>query len=245
MTPEDPARDDVAASITELQALLLATRGIEEFLQELAVLAARSVAGGLSCGITLQPNGRPLTAATSDPRAARVDEAQYGLDQGPCLQAMRTGRQVLIEDMAGESRWAGFGVRAAANGIRSSLSMPLSADGIVGALNLYSPAPHAFGAEQTRRAEVFAASAAGALALAARQASYAALTDQLRAALAARSVIDQAIGVIMAQERCPAAQAFAILRTASQNRNVKLREIARDIVISISGAPPEPAPFEE
>ena len=92
---------------------------------------------------------------------------------------------------------------------------------------------------------MFAACAAGALALAARQASYAALTDQLRAALASRSVIDQAIGIIVAQERCPAAQAFAILRTASQKRNVKLREIARDIVTSVSGAPPEPAPFGE
>ena len=71
------------------------------------------------------------------------------------------------------------------------------------------------------------------------------LTNQLRAALASRSVIDQAIGIIVAQERCPAAQAFAILRTASQKRNVKLREIARDIVTSVSGAPPEPAPFGE
>jgi GAF domain-containing protein len=244
MTPDNPDRDDVAASITELQDLLLATPGMEEFLQELAVLAARTVAGGLSCGITLQPNGRPLTVATSDPRAARADEAQYGLDQGPCLQAMRTGEPVLVTDTAGDARWGGFVVRATANGIRSSLSLPLAADGIRGALNLYSPAPHAFGTAETRRAEIFAASAAGALALAARQASYAALTDQLRAALASRSVIDQAIGIIMAQERCAAAQAFAILRNASQNRNVKLREIARDIVTSVSGAPPEPAPFQ-
>jgi GAF domain-containing protein len=245
MTPEDPGRDDVAASITELQGLLLATPGIEEFLQELAVLSARTVANGLSCGITLQPDGRPLTVAASDSRAAQVDEAQYGLDQGPCLQALRTGQQVLIEDMAGEARWGGFAARAAANGIRSCLSMPLAAEGIRGALNLYSPEPRTFGAAETRRAETFAASAAGALALAARQASYAALTDQLRAALASRSVIDQAIGIIMAQERCPAAQAFAILRAASHNRNVKLREIARGIVTSISGAPPEPTPFEE
>ena len=71
------------------------------------------------------------------------------------------------------------------------------------------------------------------------------LTDQPPAAQASRSVIDQAIGMIMAQERCPAAQAFAILRTAFAEPQRQLREIARDNVTSVSGAPPEPVPFGE
>lgn len=242
MIPEEPGRDDIAASITELQNLLLATDGTEEFLQELAVLAARTIAEGLCCGITLQPDGHPLTVATSDPQAAEVDEMQYGLDQGPCLHAMRNGQMVKIEDTAAEQRWGGFSVRAAANGIRSSLSLPLAADDITGALNLYAPVPRAFGEAEIRRAETFAASASAALALAARQASSAALTGHLRAALASRTVIDQALGIIMAQERCTSAQAFAILRSASQNRNVKLRDIARQIITSVTGEPPQPPP---
>ncbi len=245
MTAEDPGRGDVAASITELQNLLLATTGTEEFLQELALLAARTITEGLSCGITLQPDGHPLTIATSDLKAAQVDEVQYELDQGPCLHAMHNHQIVSIEDTAGEQRWGGFSVRAAANGIRSCLSLPLAAGNIIGALNLYAPVPHAFGEEETRRAETFAASAAAALALAARQASTTALTSQLHAALASRSVIDQALGIIMAQERCPSARAFAILRTASQNRNVKLRDIARQIITSVSGEPPQPPPFDQ
>lgn len=245
MNSEDPVRDDLAASITELQNLLLAATGTEEFLQELATLAARRVTGDLSCGITLQPDGHPLTVATSDQRAAQVDEVQYDLGDGPCLHSMRSGRQVHVEDMAGEQRWGGFSVRAAANGIRSCLSLPLAADGIVGALNLYAPVPGAFGEAEIRQGEIFAASASGALALAARQASAAALTSDLRAALVSRSVIDQALGIIMAQERCTSTRAFAILRTASQDRNVKLRDIARQIVTSVSGGPPQPPSFDQ
>lgn len=63
------ANDTVPEALTaaaELQELLLATDNIEDFLQDLAVLAARSVAQGLSCGITLQRDGRPRTVANSD-----------------------------------------------------------------------------------------------------------------------------------------------------------------------------------
>jgi AmiR/NasT family two-component response regulator len=58
-------------------------------------------------------------------------------------------------------------------------------------------------------------------------------------------VIYQALGVIMAQERCTQATAFELLRSASQNRNVKLRDIASAIVTSVSGEPPQPHAFEE
>jgi AmiR/NasT family two-component response regulator len=51
--------------------------------------------------------------------------------------------------------------------------------------------------------------------------------------------------VIMAQERCTQARAFEIMRTASQNSNLKLRDIAVAIVTSVSGEPPQPHPFEE
>jgi GAF domain-containing protein len=244
LTPEDPRRDDVAASITELQHLVLATASMQNFLQELAVLAARTVESGLLCGITVQPpGGGPITVASSDAQASQVDEVQYELDDGPCLRSMRTCEQVMIPDTIGPERFSGFSARAAANGIRSCLSMPLKAEGILGAMNLYAPVPNAFGTAEVQRAEVFAASVSAALALAARQASSAELTGQMREALASRAVIDQALGVIMAQERCTTSQAFDILRSASQNRNIKLRDIARQIVTSVSGEPPQPGPF--
>ena len=75
-------------------------------------------------------------------------------------------------------------------------------------------------------------------------ADHVALTDQLRTSLASRAVIDQAIGVLMGQRRISAADAFAILRTTSQNRNIKLRVFAAQIVEGAGAQPPQPPPFD-
>ncbi len=234
-------------NLRQLHEALLSTEGVEEFLHETAVLAAGLVRGGLSCGMTLQPNGRPLTVACSDPVAARVDEVQYQLDDGPCLHAMRDGHMVRIEDTAEKARWPEFEAQAASHGIRSCLALPLNTDGKpVGALNLYAREASAFGTAEARLAENFAHNASGALSLVTRLASHAALIDQLRSSLASRGIIDQALGIIMAREHCIQDRAFAILRAASQNSNVKLRDIASSVVTSVTGEPPQPPPpFEE
>jgi AmiR/NasT family two-component response regulator len=86
------------------------------------------------------------------------------------------------------------------------------------------PADDDFAASSTERQEI----------------QLAALASRLRAALASRAVIDQALGVIMAQQQCAPAQAFAILRTASQNGSSSLREAAAQIVTSVGSAPPRP-----
>lgn len=243
---QQQAWDHEVTSLRELQQALLRTETVEEFLAELATQAAGLVAGSLSCGMSLDNSGRAFTAACSDALAVQLDEVQYQLDDGPCLASMRTGEPVRVDDTRDDDRWELFGTRAAALGIRSVLALPLMADAEpVGALSLYAPAPGAFGASETRRAAQFAQHGSGALALASRLASYSTMTSQLRASLASRAVIDQALGVIMAQERCSQAKAFAILRTASQHRNIKLRELAREIVTAVSGHPPEPPPFED
>jgi hypothetical protein len=224
---------DSEGNIRELHRALLSTQGVEEFLHELAVLAARLVGGGLSCGMTMPPDGKTPTVACSDPLAARVDEVQYELDDGPCLHAVRDGRTVRIEDTAEKARWPEFEA--------------LNADGKpVGALTLYARAAAAFGPAEARRAENFAENASGALSLAIKLSSRTALIEQLRSSLASRGVIDQALGIIMAREQCTQDRAFAIMRAASQNSNVKLRDIASAVVTSITGEPPRSAPpFED
>ena len=193
----------------------------------------------------MQPNGRPLTVASTDALAAQVDEVQYGLDQGPCLHALRTGTTVYIQDLASDHRWATYAATALQHGIRSSLSLPLSNSGdTVGAFNLYSLVAGSFGQAATRRAQRFAQNASGALSIAIKLADHVALTDQLRTSLASRAVIDQAIGVLMGQRRISAGDAFAILRTTSQNRNIKLRVFAAQIVEDAGGQPPHPPPFD-
>ena len=247
MTREHGDEFIAAGDLRELHGALLSTQSVEQFLHEMAVLAARLVRRGLSCGMTMQPSGKPVTVACSDQVAARVDEVQYELDDGPCLHAMRDGHVVQIKDTAEKARWPEFEAQAASHGVRSCLALPLNADGKpVGALNLYSREAAAFGVAEARRAESFADNASGALSLAMRLASHAALIEQLRSSLSSRTVIDQALGIIMAREHCTQARAFAILRSASQNSNVKLRDIASAVVTSITGEPPQPAPpFEE
>jgi GAF domain-containing protein len=203
--------------------------------------------------MTVQSGGRPITVACSDPLVAQVDQVQYQLDDGPCLHAMRGGHTVRIEDTthlkgtAVKARWPEFEAQAASHGIRSCLALPLTADGrSIGAINLYARTASAFGAAEAGRAEVFAENASGALTLALRLSSRVLLIEQLRSSLSSRSVIDQALGIIMAREHCGQSRAFSILRSASQNSNVKLREIASAIVTSVTGEPVQPPPpFED
>jgi GAF domain-containing protein len=236
--------DDITASITELQDVLLGTESIERFVHELAVQAAGLIERSLSCGITLSRAGRISNVACSDDLAAEVNDLQYRLAEGPCLAALHGECLVRVDDLEADERWPLFARQAVASGILSALSLPLIArDETVGALNLYSRDRAAFGDAEVSRAGKFAENAAGALALGLRLASYSALTDQLRASLASRAVIDQAVGVIMGQERCSQDKAFAALREASQKRNVKLRSVAQEIVADVSGQAAQPPPF--
>jgi GAF domain-containing protein len=236
---------DIADGVTGLHDVLLSTQSIESFVQELAEQAARLIADALSCGITLRRGTQTETVACSDEIAGQVNALQYRLGDGPCLAALADGTLVRSEDLAADARWPRFAPEAVALGVRSVLSLPLIAqDQVIGALNLYAREPSAFGQAQVAEAGKFAENAAGALALGQRLVSYAALTDQLRESLASRAVIDQAVGIIMGRQRCSQDEAFGVLRAASQNRNVKLRALAQEIVTSVAGRPAAPPPFE-
>lgn len=109
---------------------------------------------------------------------------------------------------------------------------------------MYGMVPHAFDSH-VDRAQAFATQAAAALTVVVRQADQVRLSDQLRQALESRAVIDQALGIVMAQNRCDEAAAFAVLRNASQNRNKKLRDVAATVIESVTGRPPaRPSGFE-
>lgn len=240
---------DVQGDLAGLHEALLKTDSVEQFLHELAVLAARTVSEGMSCGMALRQRGRaPRTAvACSDPLASEADRVQYQSGEGPAAHVLRHGRRVRIHDTATHDRWPRFCRQAAALGIRSCYALPLVADGEpAGVLLLYARQPGAFGPEETERAEKFAGHASGALTLSLRMTSCLDQNEQLRSSIVSRAVIDQALGVIMATERCPQEKAFALLRSVSQNTNVKLRDLAATIVTRASGEPPKiTAPFED
>jgi GAF domain-containing protein len=250
----------VQTDLAGLQEALLKTDTVDQFLRELAALTARTVSddsdgdgsdgdgGAMSCGMALRQRGRPEPViACSDPVAAEADRVQAQSGDGPVLHALRHARPVRVHDTATHDRWPRFCRRAMSLGIRSCYAVPLvTEDGPAGALALYARKPGAFGPAETERARRFAGHAVGALTLSLRLASCADQNDQLRSSLVSRAVIDQALGVIMATERCPQDKAFALLRSASQNTNVKLRELAATIVTNVSGEPPKPAaPFQD
>jgi GAF domain-containing protein len=226
---------DARIDQTALQELILSTDGMTEFLDELVQLAA---VGNGSCAITVRLDDKSRTVASSDALAARADEIQYAQHEGPCLESMRTGKVVDAPDLAGDDRWGNYRSYALAQGVRSVLSTPMGVDGqLFGALNLYSTETGAFNNRARAQAERWAQQASGAVGVALRLAERTRHGRQLAEALDSRSIIDQAIGILMAQQRCPSGVAFEILRSASQGRNVKLRTIAADIVRAVGGEP--------
>src|ERR1700741_1571699 len=92
-------------NLRELHGALLSTQRVEQFLHEMAVMAAR-LAGGLSCGMTMQPSGRPVTGACSDQVAARGDEGPYEIDDRPGRPGLH-GVPVVPAPAADRGRQAG------------------------------------------------------------------------------------------------------------------------------------------
>ncbi|MFF5878817.1 GAF and ANTAR domain-containing protein [Streptomyces californicus] len=223
----------------DLVSLLLDTDTLDDFLRALARSALLMSPTADGCGVTLERQGRPLTVASAGVSAPPLDEAQYGQDDGPCLEALREGHEVSVGDMREENRWNGYPAFAVASGTLSSLSLPIAAHShTAGALNLYSPKENGFAAVDLTALRALAAQVTGAVALAQRLADTRTFTEDLEAALQSRAVIDQAAGIVMQQRRCTSEEALRILRTASQHRNVKLRDLCTQLVSSVSGGPP-------
>ena len=144
---------------------------VATFLDSLVRWAVEQSPGAEACGLTLEQAGRGLTVTYSGELAARGDERQYELDDGPCLEALRTRSVVRVRDLAEEDRWGDYPRRAMEAGVRSSLSFPLVlGEGARGALNLYSGRPDAFNDTDERAGHSWAGQAAGALSVAWRMA---------------------------------------------------------------------------
>jgi len=192
------------AALAELAGLLMSTTSFEDLMQSVADLAGRAVPAASTCGITLSENGHVITVASADALARLLDEQQYELDTGPCLEALRTARVVTADDLSTETRWDGYPALAVAHGVRSVLSSPLLVnEQPIGALNLYAQTAHAFDEDSHMAAAQLTALAAATATAAMRHYDELTLTDHLRTALSSRSVIDQAIGIIIGMQRCP------------------------------------------
>jgi transcriptional regulator with GAF, ATPase, and Fis domain len=225
-------RMSVSDAVAELASLLLADHSFDAVLDRTADIAKRVVAGADEVSVTVQ-NGRPTTAAFTGQLALDVDESQYQAGYGPCLDAIRLGQTILVEDQTTEPRWPEYTPRAAEAGIRSSLSVPLSVDDRHGgAFNIYSLQTHTFDAVAVDHAQELAAYTAVVLNNAHLYFTAASRADQLTEALRSRAVIEQAKGILMGARHCNADEAFTILVKLSQDTHVKLHAVAQTVVDS-------------
>lgn len=225
----DPEGLDNATRI--LSRLLLAEETLEATLSRVASLACRTLDACDVASVTMMNNGRPSTPVQTDAVAGDLDSAQYRSERGPCLEAysVRSVVRGSVPDWA--DRWPEFTEAADKAGIRSVLAVPLVAsERPLGALNLYSKTTDYYGEDDEETAVLFSEQAAVACANAEVYWRTHSLTEHLREALESRDVIGQAKGILMARRGCTPDVAFEALRKVSQHRNIKLRDIAEQVV---------------
>jgi GAF domain-containing protein len=230
-----------ASGYAALSKVAVAGRPLSHVLEEVALLAQRMLPQTTDVSVTLLKGSQAQTAAFTGALAIHLDERQYEKGFGPCLDAAVSGEKVKVAVDDTDSPYPDFCQIARRQGVTHSLSVGLPVTTpTVGGLNLYSATGRPFSEEAERIAGTFASFAGVVLASAGLHRDLADLGEQLELALQSRAVIDQAKGVIMAQNRCSGEEAFQILVRASQHRNVKLRVLAERVVASVSG-PPNPS----
>jgi GAF domain-containing protein len=171
------------------------------------------------------------TVASTSERVWAIDSEQYAAGEGPCLEAASTGRFVRVGVTEARERWPAFASSARAAGVESFLSAPLFIDEkFAGSLNLYGEPADSFDELDETLLRLYTAGAVAAIANARRYAEARRLAENLRRAIESRSVIDQAIGMLMATRRLDAEEAFQMLARESQNTNIKLRDIAARVL---------------
>ncbi|GGT65935.1 GAF and ANTAR domain-containing protein [Streptomyces coeruleorubidus] len=217
-----------------LDQAMVRSSGLDTLLRDLTDRAVQEVPGAAACSITVSRGGRLLTLAGSDGLPSGLDQRQYENGSGPCVDAAETGAEQYAPDLAAESRWPAYTRYALSAGVHCVLAVPIAVEGETGAaINLYGV--RAGTLDQGRdAARAFAARAGDVINVALRIERRRQSVADVRTALLSRSVIDQAIGILMAQERINARDALERLRRASQHRNVKLRDLCGQLVAKVS-----------
>lgn len=235
----DHAEDHL--SLATMQTLLLESDDIQEFLQDFTDLLARQLSlGGPDrwCAVSLLRDRKAATAASSSTEALALDELQNSFTDGPCMTAIREDTVIRAGDLRSDRRWPDYAAAAREQGVRAVLGLPFDLDDDAKAgLNVYSATPHDFDPGTIESIVLQVKQASSALRLAVRQTLHSDAARDLRAAMESRTVIDLAVGILMGRDRCGQAEAVELLKRASNHRNVKLRDLAAELVASVSSAP--------
>ena len=221
---------DVAAAMSAVAHELKAGAGLEIVLQSLVQGAVHALPDVDHAGISVvHRDGAIDSVAASDRLVSELDEVQYSLAEGPCVDAVRESPVVSVQHARHEQRWPRYMREAVSRGLRSQLGLRLYTDeGTIGVLNLYSTSSDTLTDEVRQMAELFSAYATMAMGRAQSE-------DSLNGAIASRQVIGQATGIVMERYALTEARAFAYLLRVSSLSNVKLRDLARSMVGGFDG----------
>jgi GAF domain-containing protein len=238
----------LARALVELADTLVADFDVVELLTLLADRCVDVLDVGAAGLMLAAPNGDLRVMASSSETVRVLELFELQSEEGPCLDCYRTGQPVVNQDLATvDGRWPRFATEALAAGYNSVHALPMRLRGtVIGALNLFHIDPG-----EMRRADVDAAQALADVATIAILQHRATLevqvlNDQLNQALTSRIVIEQAKGMIAEREGVDMEEAFVTLRTYARNHNLRLADVARDVIAGTLTAAtlhrPRPAP---
>jgi GAF domain-containing protein len=220
---------DVVRSLVEMADTLVDDYDVVDLLTGLADRCV-NLLGVSAAGVMLASPAGGLGLVASSSEAMRLLELfELQAQEGPCLDAFRTGQRVEHENLeAGSGRWPSFSAAALQAGFRSAFALPLRLREVtLGALNLLSKTRTPMDEADVIVARAFADLATLSIMQHRASADAQRLNEQLSAALSSRVVIEQAKGVISERAGVDLAQAFSRLRRFARNGNLRLTDVAQ------------------
>jgi len=224
--------ESIVRTLVELADSLVADFDVVELLTRLTDRCVDVLGVGAAGLLLVAPEGdlRVMASSSEAMRVLELFELQSG--EGPCPDCYRTGRPVVNHDLATvDGRWPRFTTEAIALGFHSVHALPMRLRGtVIGALNLLHLEPG-----EMQPADVHAAQALADVATIAILQHRAALeaqlmNERLQDALNSRIAIEQAKGMVAEHDGLDMENAFAKLRNHARNHNLRLVEVAQDIV---------------
>ncbi len=206
------------------------TAGALRRLCSAAVRALPAAGAGLSL---MSEAGVRGVAAASDPASERVDELQFSLGEGPCVDAFTSRRPVLEPDLAtgGIARWPVYSPAAHQEGARAVFAFPLQVGAArLGVLDVYRVSPGTLSTEELAEALTFADVATTMLLDGQEQAPPGAAAAGLEEAMEYRFELYQAQGMVMVQMQVSLVEALVLLRAYAYSHDRDLADVARDVV---------------
>lgn len=228
---------ELAESLAEVARALEAADDVEATLTKLVHLAVETLDACDHAGISLIRRRKVTSGPRSDDIPATIDDLQTEVGEGPCLDAIRQQETFCTGRLSEDERWPDFARRAhEETGMESILSLRLFVEeDNMGALNLYSAKPDAFGEADIAIGLAFAAHGAVALAGSRKQ-------ESLQEALDSRVIIEQAKGRLSAERGISVDAAFEVLRNHARSNNITVRSVAHGVVEEDLKLPPEAEP---